>query len=109
VSSNTSSQTDTTDKGALGDKDLMSLLSKIDGLPVDMDAVYKKLNHFYRLQEAGINTRSLALTYLTAMKELKEAKFNKEQYNEAYKDVQKKSGLEETAVDNNGNVFFVDD
>ena len=108
VSSDTSSQKDTTDKGALGDKDLMSLLSKIDGLPVDMDLLFRKISNFYVMQDAGVNTKSLALTMLEAYHDLKVAKFNKEQFTEAQKQIIKKDGLEETAVDNMGRVFFVD-
>jgi len=43
------------------------------------------------------------------MYELKRANFNKKQFDEAFKEVQKNKGLNEFAVTNSGNLIAYDD
>lgn len=88
----------------LGDKDLMKMLQDLDGLPSDREQIYQTLKAFYQAQEVGISTSSLASTYLTALHQLKTAKFNKEEYDNAYKNVNKNQAFGEVAITEEGKV-----
>jgi hypothetical protein len=64
---------------------MLEMLGKIDGLPNDMNLVYNMMSNFFREKELGISVSSLSTTYLRALQSLKEAKFNKEQFDAAFK------------------------
>lgn len=104
-SSSTTSSKSATEKGKITDKDLMGLLGSIDGLPSDMQETYKILSRFYDMQELGISTSDLSSQYLRAMQSLKKAKFNKQEYDNAYKTVSQNKGLNEVAIGQGGYVF----
>lgn len=108
-SSSARSSADATEKGKITDKDLMDMLGKIDGLPNDMNKVYDMMSTFYREQELGISTSSLSTTYLRALQYLKTAKFNKEQFDNAYKTVSKNKGLNEIAINETGHIIARDE
>lgn len=108
-SSSARSSADATEKGKITDKDLMDMLGKIDGLPNDMSKVYDMMSTFYREQELGISTSSLSTTYLRALQYLKTAKFNKEQFDNAYKTVSKNKGLNEIAINETGHIIARDE
>lgn len=92
----------------LGDKDLMKMLQSIDGLPSDMRSIYNQLQRFYDAQSLGINTSDLSRQYLSAMQALKVAKFQKQEYDNAYKTVQDRKGLNEIAIVGNNQVAAFD-
>lgn len=108
-SSSARSSADATERGKITDKDLMDMLGKIDGLPNDMNKVYDMMSTFYREQELGISTSSLSTTYLRALQYLKTAKFNKEQFDNAYKTVSKNKGLNEIAINETGHIIARDE
>lgn len=108
VASQTSSTSDATEKGKLTDKDMLEMLGKIDGLPNDMNLVYNMMSNFFREKELGISVSSLSTTYLRALQSLKEAKFNKEQFDAAFKHAQKNGSLSEIAITDSGQVVVTD-
>ena len=108
VSAPSSRNAGTTKNNDLNDKDLMEMLGKIDGLPSDMDKVYNMLSTFYQDKDLGLSTASLSTTYLKALQLLKTAKFNKEQYENAYETVSKNKGLNEIAINQHGQIVTRD-
>lgn len=102
VSDNT---TKTNNDDELNDKDLMKILQDLDGLPSDKDLIFKQLKRFYQDQSSGLSTTSLATTYLSTLNQIKTAKFNKEQYDKAYKISEKNESLNEMAITESGHVL----
>lgn len=90
----------------LTDKDLITMLkSELDGLPNDVQAITKQLSNFYIDQAHSVTpgaTASIESRYLKALSLAKEAKFNKEQYDAAYKRSESTGGINEVAIDENG-------
>lgn len=91
----------------LTDKDLLNMLkSELDGLPNDVQALTKQLSNFYIDQTLGIgSTASIETRYLKALSMAKIAKFNKGQYDEALKRVMATGGINEVAIDENGQII----
>lgn len=92
----------------LTDKDIVQLLKEMDGLPSDMAVLTNKLQNFYLsndlpgLDGNTINTSNIAVRYLGIINQLKVAKFNKQEYDNAYKHVESKGGLNEYAITDRG-------
>lgn len=90
----------------LTDKDLINMLkSELDGLPNDVQAITEQLSNFYLDQQHSVTpgvTASIESRYLKALSLAKEAKFNKEQYDAAYKRSESTGGINEVAIDENG-------
>ena len=119
VSSSTPSETTTqstttttkqsSDEG-LKDKDLMTMLKDIDGLPNDMQVVISNLKSMYDLQTIAPSAATgLVSMYLNSLLKSKTANFNKKQYDNAYKEVNDNKGLSEVAISDRGNVFATDE
>lgn len=119
VSSSTPSETTTqstttttkqsSDEG-LKDKDLMTMLKDIDGLPNDMQIVISNLKSMYDLQTIAPSAATgLVSMYLNSLLKSKTANFNKKQYDNAYKEVNDNKGLSEVAISDRGNVFATDE
>ena len=106
-SSSSSSSSKKDDK--LGDKDMMEMLGKIDGLPSDMNQVFLMMQKFYDMKElGGMSTSSLSQQYLKAMQALKVATFNKSQLDDTKKNIINQQGLNEIAVSEGGYVIVAD-
>lgn len=93
----------------LNDKDLMKMLQDLDGLPSDKELIFKQLKRFYQEQSSGLSTSSLATTYLNTLNQIKTAKFNKEQFDKAYKISEKNDSLNEIAITESGHVLVKDE
>lgn len=100
------------DKGKLSEKDLFSLLKDVDGLPNDMRAIVNNIQTMY--QNASLfgnddfSTGSLANMYTQNVYQIKEANFNKKEYDKAYQEVEKNKGLNEFAIDERGQLTVYD-
>lgn len=93
-------------KGEITDKDLLSMLEKVDGLPSDMQAIYQQLASFYDMKDLGIpNTTSLANQYISVLSALKTVKYSKEQFDNAYTNANKKDALNEVAISEDGRII----
>lgn len=90
----------------LTDKDLLTMLEKLDGLPSDMAVITKKLTEFYvrsPLEEmTGVDSSNIAVRYIDVLHQLKVANFNKKEYDHAYDRVKSNGGIEELAITNRG-------
>lgn len=104
------------DKGQLTDKDLMTMLKDVDGLPTDMQGIMGSLQQFYQMQDlfgdslvnnpfnSGNQQNKLIQRYLSTLNLVKQAKFSKAQYDAAYKNVNDNKGLSEIAITDTGRV-----
>lgn len=101
---------DDSDKGKLTEKDLFQMLKDLDGLPNDMQQLVVGLSTTLRnAQLLGVeDVGFLANNYLQSLYKLKQAKFNKEQYDEAYKRAVKNGSLNDIAITINGAVLVQD-
>ena len=89
----------------LTDKDILSMLKDLDGLPSDMNAITQSLQNFYIDEQTGFNTSNIATKYLQILNSMKNANFNKKQYDEAFNIVKANGGLNEVAINDRGQVF----
>lgn len=101
---------DDSDKGKLTEKDLFQMLKDLDGLPNDMQQLVVGLSTTLRnAQLLGVeDVGSLANNYLQNLYKLKQAKFNKEQYDGAYKRAVENGSLNDIAITINGAVLVQD-
>lgn len=91
----------------LTNKDILSMLkTELDGLPNDVQALTSQLTKFFVGNNLGIgSTSGIETRYLKALSLAKTAKFNKQQYDEAYKHAESSGGINEIAIDENGQLI----
>ena len=95
-------------KEDLTDKDLLTMLKDLNGLPSDNQALLSTLQNFYIDQQYGaINTSSIASRYLQALSQMKIAQFNRAEYDDAFNIVKSNGGLNEYAISDRGQLFCV--
>lgn len=109
-SSSSKEEKESEDKGKITEKDLLELVSKVDGLPNDLNKLASDLIDTLRFQSiSGVGDISdLATAYAANIVSIKTAKFNKEEYDNAYKEVVKNGGLQEYAITDSGQVIVMD-
>lgn len=91
------------------EKDLLEMVSKIDGLPNDMQQVVSNLQQMFEMQTFGMGSISnLANTYLSNILSLKTAAFNKKEYDSAFTKSSQNGSLDEYALTANGNIIVQD-
>lgn len=104
----TATTTSKQDTGKVTEKDLVSMIEKIDGLPNDMYQVITGLKQMYTLQNvlpSTFSTKSLVDTYLNSLYKTKVATFNKKQFDETYNIVKANKGLSEVAITDSGELI----
>lgn len=91
----------------LTDKDLIEMMSKLDGLPSDMERLTTMLSNFYIDQQHSPypNTANIASRYLAALAQMRTANFNKKEYDNAFNIIQQNGGINEVAVDERGYLY----
>ena len=106
-SASTESKSSDSSGSDLTDKDILTMLkSELDGLPNDVKALTDQLQSFYLDQKVGLgSTSGIESRYLKALSLAKTAKFNKEQYDAAYKQSVSTGGINEVAIDENGQLI----
>ena len=91
------------------EKDLLEMVSKIDGLPNDMQQVVSNLQQMFEMQAFGMGSISnLANTYLSNILSLKTAAFNKKEYDSAFTKSSQNGSLNEYAITETGKVVVQD-
>ena len=91
------------------EKDLLEMVSKIDGLPNDMQQVVSNLQQMFEMQTFGMGSISnLANTYLSNILSLKTAAFNKKEYDSAFSKSSQNGSLNEYAITETGKVVVQD-
>jgi hypothetical protein len=87
-------------------KDILELLKDMDGLPVDESLIVSALQNFHMSKQddpLGIMSSSdLASQYLSIIHKIKTAKFNKDEYNNAFNQLKGNGGLHEYAITSDG-------
>ena len=98
-------------KGKLTEKDLVELVSKVDGLPNDTRALVSSLQNMFQMQQitGTSDVSDLASTYLSNLYQIKMASYNKKEYDKAYTEVTKNGGLNEYAITASGQVIVMDE
>ena len=97
-------------KGKLTEKDLFEMLKNLEGLPNEMQNMMSNmittLNNAKVMGADGI--QDLAATYIRNLYSLKETKYNKEQFDNTYKQAVANKSLNEVAIDQNGSILAID-
>ena len=97
-------------KEDLTDKDLLSMLKDLKGLPSDTQLLLNSLQNFYIDQQYGaINTSNIASRYLQVLSQMKVAQFNRDEYDSAFDIVKANGGINEYAISDRGQLFCVND
>ena len=93
-------------KDDLTSKDVLELLKDMDGLPSDMQLIVSSLQNFElqdRNDPLGLHSSSsIASKYMGLINKIKIAKFNRDEYNNAFNQLKGNGGLNEFAVTSEG-------
>jgi hypothetical protein len=93
-------------KDDLTSKDVLQLLKDMDGLPADMQVIVSSLKNFDladKMDPLGLSSSSdIASRYISLINKIKVAKFNREEYNNAFNQLKGNGGLNEYAVTSEG-------
>lgn len=97
---------DDNEKGKLTEKDLLTMIKDIDGLPNEMQALVTNLMNTFQMSNlTGTNINSLATTYLSNLYQLKIAQQNKVKYDEAVKNASQNGAMQEPAISPDGKLI----
>lgn len=93
----------------LTDKDLLTMLDTLNGLPSDMQILTSSLQNFYINQQYDkqLDTSNIASRYLSTLQQLKIANFNKKEYDDAFNIVSSNGGINEFAISSRGQLVCV--
>lgn len=95
----------TEDEG-LTSKDVLTLLKDMDGLPSDMQLIVSSLKNFSiqdQMDPLGLSSSAdTASRYISLINKIKVAKFNKDEYNNAFNQLKGNGGLNEFAITSEG-------
>ena len=102
---------DKKEKDDLTSKDVLQLLKDMDGLPSDMQVIVSTLKDFDlrdKMDPLGLSSSSdIASRYISLINKIKVAKFNREEYNNAFNQLKGNGGLNELAVTSEGALIGV--
>lgn len=87
-------------------KDILTLLKDMDGLPSDMQLIVSSLQNFAmqdKMDPLGLSSSSdIASRYISLINKVKVAKFNRDEYNNAFNQLKDNGGLHELAITSEG-------
>lgn len=93
-------------KDKLTEKDLFDMLSDINGLPNDMDKIANGLLNMLQIENlTGVSTSDLYTKYIQNLVAVKIATQNKEEYDNAIKEANKKGSMAEPAISLDGRLI----
>ena len=106
TTSTKTSKADKEDKEDLITKEVLALLKDMDGLPADMQLIVSSLKNF-SLQDSNdplglYSSSDIASRYISLINKVKLAKFNREEYNNAFNQLKSNGGLHELAITSEG-------
>lgn len=89
------------------DKDLLKALESLDALPNEVRAIQTELQNFILDQSAlgGLDSTTISMKYASLIGKMKIAKFNSDQYKEAYNQIKSNGGINEIAIDTDGYIY----
>lgn len=102
----TSTKKETSTEEDLTSKDILKLLTDMDGLPSDMQVIVASLQNFAmqdKMDPLGLSSSSdIASRYISLINKVKVAKFNRDEYNQAFNQLKGNGGLTELAITSEG-------
>lgn len=102
----TSTKKETPTDEDLTTKDILTLLKDMDGLPSDMQLIISSLQNFAmqdKMDPLGLSSSSdITSRYISLINKIKVAKFNREEYNNAFNQLKGNGGLHELAITSEG-------
>lgn len=89
------------------DKDLLKALDSLDALPNEVKAITTELQNFILDQSAlgGADSTTISMKYASLIGKMKIAKFNSDQYKEAFNQIKSNGGINEIAIDTDGYIY----
>lgn len=103
-----SNQTQSKKGEDLTNKDVLELLKELDGLPTDIAMITNELQNFAlseQMDPLGLSSTNIASRYINLISKIQTAKFNKDEYNEAFKQLKSNGGLSEFAITSDGSLI----
>lgn len=91
---------------------IKSLFQKIEGLPIDVNTVYKQMSNFFNKAKIfgnDLSTNDIASMYLQSMQQLSNLKYSQNVYNKAEAVATSNDSLSEFAVTAGGQYVVIDD
>lgn len=102
----TPTKKETSTEEDLTSKDILTLLKDMDGLPSDMQIIVSSLQNFTmqdKMDPLGLSSSSdITSRYINLINKVKVAKFNREEYNNAFNQLKGNGGLNELAITSEG-------
>ena len=96
----------------VGIKDLLGLIKELKGLPIDSAIITDRINDMYTnlslYNNGQIDTSDLVNTYLSVLRDIRTAEFNKQEYEDAKKETVSNESYNEAAFDQYGNMWIQD-
>ncbi len=109
ISSERTSKSSSSDNGELTEKDLFSMLKDLDGLPNEMEALTQSLLASIKLSNlTGVDSGTIASKYISSLYQIKKAKFNKAQFEDARKQTIANNSLNDIAISPSNRVMVQD-
>lgn len=95
----------------VGLKDLLGLVKELKGLPVDQSIVTQQIQKMYDdaslfSSNGELSTGDLISTYLSALRSIRMAEFNQQEYKDVREQVVKEGGYNEIAIDTQGKIYI---
>lgn len=89
------------------DKDLLKALDSLDALPNEVKAISTELQNFILDQSAlgGLDSTTISMKYASLISKMKIAKFNSDQYKDAFNQIKSNGGINEIAIDTDGYIY----
>lgn len=89
------------------DADLVKALDQLDALPNEVKAITTDIQNFLYNQSflGEIDPTQLSMQYAALVGKMKVAKFNSEQYKEAFNQIKSNGGINEIAIDTDGYIY----
>lgn len=108
--SSKSKDEDDDDKGKITEKDLLTMLKDLDGLPNEMQALVEGLMSSLRAAKAfgSSDLNDLAVTYIGALSKLKQAKYNRDLFKDTYERAVANNSLNDVAITLSGEILTLD-
>lgn len=107
-----SSSSSSNKQNEVGLKDLLGLIKDLKGLPIDSAIITDKISDMYTnlslYNNGQIDTSDLINTYLSVLRDIRTAEFNKQEYEDAKKETVSNESYNEAAFDQYGNMWIQD-
>lgn len=89
----------------LSTKDLIKSLDQLEGLPNEINAIDQDIQKFIYNQSNSIDPTTISMEYASLVGKIKIAKFNAEQYKNAFNQIKSNGGINEIAIDQDGYIY----